>query len=74
MQQKRTYHRLERRILPIACPDPLCSTRLLLATMDQDCGSSFLLLHDSRRENERQCIWTLVCEVCSMPISDTAFH
>jgi len=48
--QQQTYHRVERRMLPIPHLDPLYSTRLLVSTTKTDCDSSSLLPQDSRQE------------------------
>jgi len=71
---QRTYRgkdREERRRIPIWCLDQLCNTKVLAP--NQDCGSSSVLLHDSRQEtaNPGTCS---VREVNSTSTPDTSFH
>jgi len=73
-QYKRIYHTLERHILPSVHLDPSYSTRLLLTTWYQDCGSSSLLLHDSRQEIGHQYSLKVAREVYSMSIAGTVFQ
>jgi len=73
-QQKRTYHTLERHILPSVHLDPSYSTRLLLTTTGQDCDSSSLLLLAYCQEIYHLYKMNLAREVYSMSIAGTVFQ